>query len=41
MVDSGNSAPVAERPIQSALSAMLRVSDGLLDLLPVATFILR
>src|SRR4249919_35677 len=39
MVDSGNSTPVTERPIQSALSAMLRVSDGLLDLLPIATFI--
>ena len=39
MVDPGNSAPVTERPIQSALSAMLRVSDGLLDLLPIATFI--
>jgi len=39
MVDSGNSAPVTERPIQSALSVMLRVSDGLLDLLPIATFI--
>ena len=39
MVDSGNSTPVTERPIQSALSVMLRVSDGLLDLLPIATFI--
>src|SRR5690242_2112782 len=27
------------RPIPSALSAMLRVSDGILDLLPIATFI--
>ena len=39
MVDSGSSTPVTERPIQSALSSMLRVSDGLLDLLPIATFI--
>jgi PAS domain-containing protein len=39
MVDSGNSTPVTERPIESALSTMLRVSDGLLDLLPIATFI--
>ena len=38
MVDSGTT-PVTERPSQSALSAMLRVSDGLLDLLPIATFI--
>src|SRR5262249_26532505 len=39
MVDSGNSTPVTERPLQSALSAMLRVSEGILDLLPIATFI--
>jgi PAS domain S-box-containing protein len=39
MVDSGSSAPVTEWPIQSALSAMLRVSDGILDLLPIATFV--
>jgi PAS domain-containing protein len=38
MVDS-ETTPVTERPIQSALGAMLRVSDGLLDLLPIATFI--
>ena len=38
MVDSGTT-PVTERPIQSALGAVLRVSDGLLDLLPIATFI--
>src|SRR5262245_12327775 len=39
MVDSGNSTPVTERPRQSALSAILPVSDGILDLLPIATFI--
>ena len=38
MVDSGTT-PVTERPIQSVLGAVLRVSDGLLDLLPIATFI--
>lgn len=39
MADSGNTAPVTERPIPSALSAILRASDGILDLLPIATFI--
>jgi PAS domain S-box-containing protein len=39
MLDSkGNNRPPA-RPIPAALSAMLRASDGILDLLPVATFI--
>ena len=27
------------RPLPSALSAMLRASDGILDMLPIATFI--
>jgi PAS domain S-box-containing protein len=39
MVESESSTPVTERPIQSALGALLRMSDGLLDLLPIATFI--
>lgn len=38
MADSRN-APAAERPVPPALSAMLRASDGILDLLPIATFI--
>ena len=29
----------ASQPIPSALSAMLRASDGILDMLPIATFI--
>ncbi|HEY7228789.1 MAG TPA: PAS domain S-box protein [Pseudolabrys sp.] len=39
MADSKNSAPVTERPIPPALSAILQASDGILDLLPIATFI--
>lgn len=39
MVDSEKSAPVTERPVPAALGAMLRASDGILDLLPIATFI--
>src|SRR5574342_1319201 len=38
MADSRN-APAAERPVPPALSAMLRACDGILDLLPIATFI--
>jgi PAS domain S-box-containing protein len=39
MEDLEKSAPVTERPGPSALSAILRESDGILDLLPIATFI--
>jgi PAS domain S-box-containing protein len=39
MLDSDDRNYSATRPIPSALDAMLRVSDGILDLLPVATFI--
>jgi len=39
MLDSDDQSQTATRPIPSALSAMLRVSDGILDLLPIATFI--
>ena len=39
MLDSDDHGQTATRPIPSALSAMLRVSDGILDLLPIATFI--
>lgn len=39
MLDSDDHGHTATRPIPSALSAMLRVSDGILDLLPIATFI--
>jgi PAS domain S-box-containing protein len=39
MLDSDNHGHRAARPIPSALSAMLQVSDGILDLLPIATFI--
>jgi len=39
MLDSDDHGRSATRPIPSALSAMLRVSDGILDLLPIATFI--
>ena len=39
MLDSDDHGKAAKRPIFSALSAMLRVSDGILDLLPIATFI--
>src|SRR5665213_4104755 len=39
MLDAnGNNRPPA-RPFPVALSAMLRASDGILDLLPIATFI--
>ena len=39
MLDSNDHGRSATRPIPSALGAMLRVSDGILDLLPIATFI--
>ena len=39
MADSKNHASSAVRPIPPALDAMLRASDGILDLLPIATFI--
>ena len=39
MVDSRDSGHSAERSIPSLLSAMLRASDGILELLPIATFI--
>jgi len=39
MLDSDDHGQTATWPIPSALSAMLRVSDGILDLLPIATFI--
>jgi PAS domain S-box-containing protein len=39
MLDSDDRGHTATRPVPSALSAMLRVSDGILDLLPIATFI--
>ncbi len=39
MLDSNDQARPATRPIPPALEAMLRASDGILDLLPIATFI--
>ena len=39
MLDSNNRDRPAARPIPPALGAMLRASDGILDLLPIATFI--
>jgi len=39
MLDSGDQNPSAPRPSRSALGAILRASDGILDLLPIATFI--
>lgn len=39
MVDTKKRGPADTRPIPPALKAMLRASDGILDLLPVATFI--
>jgi len=39
MLDSDNHGHRKTRPIPSAVSAMLRASDGILDLLPIATFI--
>jgi PAS domain S-box-containing protein len=38
MAEAGNRARAAQ-PVPSALSAMLRASDGILDMLPIATFI--
>lgn len=39
MLDSNNKSRPPARPFPVALSAMLRASDGILDLLPIATFI--
>ena len=39
MLDSNDNGRPAARPIPAALSAMLRASDGILDMLPIATFI--
>ena len=39
MVDSNERGHSTARPIPSLLSAMLRASDGILELLPIATFI--
>jgi len=39
MLDSNDDGRSAARPIPPALGAMLRASDGILDLLPIATFI--
>jgi hypothetical protein len=39
MVDSEEARSPVERPIPSLLSAMLRASEGILELLPIATFI--
>jgi PAS domain S-box-containing protein len=39
MLDPNDKARLAARPIPPALHAMLRASDGILDLLPIATFI--
>ena len=39
MVDSNERGHSAARPIPSVLSAMLRASEGILELLPIATFI--
>ena len=39
MVDSKEPGHSVARPIPSLLSAMLRASEGILELLPIATFI--
>jgi PAS domain S-box-containing protein len=39
MLDSNDEGRIPARPIPAALDAMLRASDGILDLLPIATFI--
>ena len=39
MLDSNDNGRPAARPIPPALSAMLRASGGILDMLPIATFI--
>src|SRR5690348_11637221 len=39
MVDTKRRGSAGTRPIPPALKAMLRASDGILDLLPIATFI--
>lgn len=39
MLESSDTGRPGPRPVTAALSAMLRASDGVLDLLPIATFI--
>ncbi|MDO8876442.1 MAG: PAS domain S-box protein [Pseudolabrys sp.] len=39
MLDSSDNGRPSKRPFPAALSAMLRASDGILDLLPIPTFI--
>ena len=39
MVDPNERSHPVARPVPSVLSAMLRASDGILELLPIATFI--
>jgi PAS domain S-box-containing protein len=39
MPDANDNGRPASRPIPQAMSAMLRASDGILDMLPIATFI--
>ncbi len=39
MFDSNDNSRLGSRPIPAALSAMLQASDGILDMLPIATFI--
>ncbi len=39
MLDSNDRDRPATRPFPATLSAMLRASDGILDLLPIPTFI--
>src|SRR6478672_9229420 len=39
MLDSDDRSPSATRPTPSALGTILRASDGILELLPIATFI--
>ena len=39
MLDSNDNGPPAARRTPAALGAMLRASDGILDMLPIATFI--
>jgi hypothetical protein len=39
VVDPNERSHSVARPVPSVLSAMLRASDGILELLPIATFI--
>ncbi len=39
MLDSNDNSRLGPRPIPAVLSAMLQASDGILDMLPIATFI--